>query len=199
MTDYYPTFQEGNYYHIYNRGNDKSRIFFTPRNYNYFLIKFDKYLSSYLETYAYSLLPNHFHLLVRFKELSDSIASSDGITISQQISKQFRRFFISYSQAINKQEVRTGSLFQKNFKRIHITSQKHLIYLIYYIHTNPETHGFIQDFRVYPYSTYSILTNRIPINLMKKEVIDWFGSSTEYIQFHNDIHDLRKINSLIIE
>lgn len=198
MTNYSSPFQEGNYYHIYNRGNDKSRIFFENRNYDYFLRKFDQHLTTYLETYAYTLLPNHFHLLIRVRELSDSIALSDGITLSSQISKQFRRFFISYSQAINKQEVRTGSLFQKNFKRIHVSNQNHLIYLIYYIHTNPETHGYVQDFRFYPYSTYTKLINRKPTRLMKNEVIEWFGSTNEYIQFHNDIHDLKEINSLIM-
>jgi len=66
---------------------------------------------------------------------TDAIAPSDGISsdVSKRVSEQFRRFFVSYSQAINKQEGRTGSLFQKNFKRIPVYSPDHLIYLIYYI------------------------------------------------------------------
>ena len=48
--------------------------------------------------------------------LRDAIAQSDSISTSKIISEQFRRFFISYSQAINKQENRVGSLFQKIFK-----------------------------------------------------------------------------------
>jgi len=59
---------EGNFYHIYNRGNNRENIFFEENNYYYFLEKYDKYLTNYLETFAYCLLPNHFHLLVRVKE-----------------------------------------------------------------------------------------------------------------------------------
>lgn len=115
MTDYYSPLIEGNFYHVFNRGNNRENLFYSLRNYTYFLRKFDEHLSEFLDTYAYCLLPNHFHFLVRVKEWrTDSIAQSDGIgEVSAQISEQFRRFFIGYSQAINKQERRSGSLFQK--------------------------------------------------------------------------------------
>jgi hypothetical protein len=45
--------QEGKYYHIYNRGNNRETLFYTEANYKYFLKKYDKYLSEYVDTYAY--------------------------------------------------------------------------------------------------------------------------------------------------
>ena len=87
------------FYHIYNRGNNYEKIFFNDNNYYYFLNKYDKYLSSVVETYAYCLIPNHFHLLIKTKDDYENI------------SEQFRRFFITYSQKINEQENRSGSLF----------------------------------------------------------------------------------------
>ena len=65
--------EENNYYHIYNRGHDGIDLFYQRRNYHYFLVKYDYYLSNYVDTYAYCLLPNHFHLLIRVKKKSDFV------------------------------------------------------------------------------------------------------------------------------
>ena len=54
-------------YHIYNRGNNEEDIFIEERNYNYFMKLYAKYIMPVAETYAYCLLRNHFHLMVRIK------------------------------------------------------------------------------------------------------------------------------------
>jgi REP element-mobilizing transposase RayT len=54
----------GNYYHIYNRGNNGEPLFFEEENYIYFLKLYDKYISPIAETYAWCLMKNHFHFLV---------------------------------------------------------------------------------------------------------------------------------------
>ncbi len=91
------------------------------------------------------------------------------------IAEQFRRFFISYSQAINKQQNRVGSLFQKNFKRICIENRKYLTNLIYYIHANPQIHELIDDFRNWPYSSYGKFLEAKKSHLKKEDVLSWFG------------------------
>jgi len=58
----------GNYYHIYNRGINSCNLFQEADNYEHFLGLFDKYISPVADTYAWVLLPNHFHLMVRVKE-----------------------------------------------------------------------------------------------------------------------------------
>jgi putative transposase len=55
----------GRYYHIYNRGNNGENLFVEPRNYPYFLQQYAKHIRPVAATYAYCLLPNHFHLLIR--------------------------------------------------------------------------------------------------------------------------------------
>ena len=57
MTDYSLPLTEGEFYHIYNRGNNGNAIFFEQRNYLYFLEKLGFYLGDYLNFYAYCLLP----------------------------------------------------------------------------------------------------------------------------------------------
>ena len=60
--------QYGQYYHIYNRGNNRENIFIEERNYRYFLQLYAKHVAPVADTYAYCLLRNHFRLLVRIKD-----------------------------------------------------------------------------------------------------------------------------------
>ena len=66
-------FIEGYFYHVFNRSNNKEKIFYNDNNYKFFLRKFDKYLSEYLEVYAFCLLPTHFHFLVKVKGSKDLV------------------------------------------------------------------------------------------------------------------------------
>jgi len=66
-------FIEGYFYHVFNRSNNKEKIFYNDDNYRFFLQKFDKYLSEYLEVYVFCLLPTHFHFLVKVKGSKDLV------------------------------------------------------------------------------------------------------------------------------
>lgn len=192
----------GYFYHIYSRGNNREKLFYKSDNYIYFLKKYDQYLNDYLETYAFCLLPNHFHLLVRVKKVeTDAIPPRDGIltTPDKIIAEQFRRFFISYSQAINKQQNRVGSLFQKNFKRICIENRKYLTNLIYYIHANSQIHELIDDFRNWPYSSYGKFLEAKKSHLKKEDVLSWFGRLEEYKTYHSMVHNMKKTRRFQIE
>ena len=171
----------GYYYHIYNRGNNRENIFYLEKNYQYFLENFYKYLSGYLDIYTYCLLSNHFHFLIKIKE-NDSITSSDGI--DKIISEQFRRFFLGYSQAINIQQNRTGSLFQKNFKRKRINKNDYLYRIIYYIHLNPVLHKICTSFEDYPFSSYGIILSNKPTKIKRNKVLALFRNKKEFFKFH---------------
>ena len=134
-------FVGGHFYHVYNRGNNREQIFFNRENYRYFLVKFAEYLCGVLDVYAYCLLPNHFHFLVRIKENLAGLEDLQGLGTERcPVSQQFSNFFNAYAKAINKQENRTGSLFQRNFKHILIDKEAYLYQVIYYIHRNPVHH-----------------------------------------------------------
>ena len=206
--------ETGKVYHLYNRGNNRENLFYKKENYHYFIRQFDKYLSNFVDVYAYCLLPNHFHFLIKIKEeeeilqylaglpqYRDSIAQSDGISnpTSKIISEQFRRFFISYSQAINKQENRVGSLFQKKFKIKEVNNDSYFSQLVFYIHANPQKHGLINDFREWNYSSYhSIISDKIS-KLKKKEIRNWFGNIEQYKEFHKNQFDFRNLDTLDLE
>ncbi len=161
------------FYHIYNRGINGEDLFKQERNYNYFLSKYIIYLEPVVETYAYCLLKNHFHLLIRVKdidtlynffieqirnkEIKQGLHNPDFI-----VSKQFAKLFSSYTQSINIATNRSGSLIETPFKRIEVKNETYLTNLIWYIHNNPQKHGFVNDFRDYPHSSYQAhLSNRM--------------------------------------
>ena len=58
-------------YHIFSHVNGIEVIFHEPSNYQFFLEKIEKYILPVADIYAYCLLPNHFHLLLRFKNFDD--------------------------------------------------------------------------------------------------------------------------------
>lgn len=208
----------GAYYHIYNRGINGENIFKEERNYAYFLSKYAIYLSPILETYAYCLLKNHFHLLVRVKDNLDlkglknltgletpnknlsGLGQEKGLHHADNlVSKKFSDLFNSYTKSINKAYNRTGSLFETPFRRIEVTSDAYFTRLIWYIHFNPQKHGFVNDFREYPYSSYhSFLANK-NTKLEKAQVLKWFGSENQFLKFHHTKPVENEFTSFIIE
>jgi putative transposase len=196
--------EPNHYYHIYNRGINGQDIFFEAKNYPYFLEKYTQYVYPYVETYAYCLLRNHFHLLIRCRAEEEVMANiktqKAEVGASWYLSNAFASLFKSYAQSINKGYGRTGGLFEEPFHRIDVDNDAYFSRLVWYIHHNPQKHGFVSDFRVYPHSSYqSHLLNK-PSKLQREKVLDWFGGTREYVTFHQiQEGDCRDIKSLLIE
>lgn len=219
MIDYYCKLESGNFYHVYNHGNNRDNLFYNTGNYEYFLRKYEEYLSGYVETFAYCLLPNHFHLLVRVKDATlyprsprnpDRVSNSVRVcgvsggaceteSTSKIISLQFSHFFNCYTQSINRQRRRRGTLFQRPFKRKIITDVNYLSNLVFYIHANPQLHRIIDDFRMYPWSSYDRILLNTPADLEKEKVIEWFHDKKNYLKYHSQKTDFDEIENLIID
>ena len=194
----------GNYYHIYNRGNNRGDVFFEADNYNYFLKLYAKYIEPVAETFAWCLLKNHFHILVRIKEKAEIINEelSYSTTNAPKVidpSRQFSHLFNAYTQAINKRYNRTGSLFETTFERKLVTSENYFRQLIYYIHNNPVQHGFVDHIGLWPWSSYESALSVKITKLKRNEVLEMFGGRENLIYYHNQQQDLGEINNLIIE
>jgi putative transposase len=151
---------EGQFYHVYHRGNNRQRIFFEPKNYQYFLEKFQKYVCPVTDVYAYCLMPNHFHFLIQVHEQpliqhpSDLLVDYKSKKLSP-IEKGFKDFFISYAKSINKAYHRTGSLFQSRFRRKIITDENYMSTIIPYIHLNPVRAGITSNVYQYAHSSFN--------------------------------------------
>lgn len=196
------------FYHIYNRSVGNEVIFREEKNYTFFLQKYAQFLSPFIDTYAYCLLGNHFHILIRTKSLDEIlqnkpeqglILNDKNKTASKILGVQFASFFKSYTNSINKIYDRTGGLFEETFRRKKVDSVQYLSYLIYYIYSNPQRHGLCNDYRSYPYSSYHSHLSKSKTKLKRNEVLNLFGSENSYEKFHTDQHDLRLINHLMID
>lgn len=136
------TFKEGRFYHIYNRGAGKAKIFFEEDNYIYLLKKIKKYsLDNKFSVIAYCLMPNHFHSLMR----QDS---------DRPLNITLGFIFNAYTKAINKRLNRSGTLFQGSFKSIPVEDNKYLIELCRYIHRNPIDDGLVKNIEDWKFSNY---------------------------------------------
>lgn len=187
-TGRYDPFEEGKFFYIFNKGNNNERIFFHDENYKYFLRRFDEYMSPFLTVYAYCLLPNLFHFLVRIKE---------GLLIPGErkpVSQAFSNFFNAYTKVINKEQGRCGSIFEKQFKHIRVEDcPDNLINLVYYIHRNPLYHGLSRKLGEYPWCSYSHILADVQTKLSRDEVITWLGGKTAFVNFHQS--DSRRIEN----
>ncbi|MGB0880306.1 MAG: transposase [Polaribacter sp.] len=164
--------ESGNFYHIYNRGNNSQYVFLDELNYSYFLNLVKKYLVPISKIYCYCLLKNHFHILLRIDD--------DSINASQR----FSNLFNAYTKAINKKYGRTGSLFEKPFKRIKISDEEYLKKLILYIHLNPEKHQISEDFKEYKHSSYQAILSTNKTDLAREDVISLFDDIENFIETH---------------
>ena len=149
MADSKTHLEQEKFYHIYNHAVGEELLFKSERNYLFFLDLTKRYLNDYVVFYAYCLMPNHFHFIVKVKSEQEIILKENlyegsnprrdymGKSVSLIISQKFSNLFNSYAQAYNKENDRRGSLFVNRYKRILISDKKYLLKLIHYIHYNP--------------------------------------------------------------
>ena len=168
-------FESHQFYHVYNRANGIEKLFYRDANYHYFIKLLRKYIYDFAEFHAFCLIPNHFHLLVRCKEIKNH----------DVLSNQFKKLFTVYSKAINAQESRMGSLFMRPYKRKQVDTDAYYSELLRYIHHNPAKHGVLDDFASYPWSSYDALISKSSSFLNKQYVLDWFGGIDSFVDFHS--------------
>jgi putative transposase len=178
-------------YHLYNHGNGDDLIFRSESNYRFFLQKYAQYLNPVSDTFAYCLMPNHFHFLIRIKSheaLESFFFRPDGAwkdsDLSKLVSQQYSHFLNSYAKSFNKMYERKGSLFLDNIKRKEVTHEDYYTKLIHYIHYNPVHHGFVKRLTNWPHSSYHALLSDKKTALYRQEVLDWFGGREEFENFH---------------
>lgn len=205
MKNYKPIpLEKGNYYHVYNRGNNGIDVFFDSESYYYFLKLYDRYISPIADTYAWCLLKNHFHVLVYIKldnEIEFNKLEYSTVDKAKVLdpSRQFGYLFNAYTQAINKKFKRTGALFERPFERKTITSDSYLQNVIYYIHNNPVQHGFVKQMGLYPWSSFDSIISDKPTKLKRNEVLEIYGTKNDFIEYHNTSRNLNEITNFIIE
>jgi putative transposase len=194
----------GVYYHVYNRGTNGENVFVEQRNYHFFLQRYAEYIEPVAFTYAYCLLKNHFHLLIKTKTPEEQRETRETLKVSETFrvlepSQQFANLFNSYAKAFNRTYERTGSLFEHPFHRIEVATDAYFVHLITYIHQNPQLHGFVDDFRDWPFSSYHAMVSHRTTRVQRDATLEWFGGRAGFLDCHGVRVDVEPIASLLLE
>ncbi len=186
----------GCFYHICNHAVGNRDLFRDADNYEYFLSLYDQYISPIAETYAWVLMPNHFHLLVRIKSVEEylHLTGFENLSGVKPLHQHFSNFFNAYTKAHNKYYQTHGTLFERPFKRKLIDSDEYLRQAILYIHNNPVHHGFCEHPVEYPWNSYLTCISIKPTKLHRDEVIEWFDGKANFKSMHNRKIDLDKMD-----
>jgi len=134
---------EGAYYHLLSRGNEGRDIFMNAKDRIVFLDTIGEMSERFeVEVYAYVLMDNHYHLLVRTRQAN--------------LKKAMHWFGTTYTQRYNRHHTRSGHLFQGRYKSIIVQNDSYLLQLSYYIHRNPLRAGMVNRLADYRWSSYRI-------------------------------------------
>ena len=189
----------GNFYHIYNHAVGGRDLFRETDNYHYFLSLYDKYIEPIADTYAWVLMKNHFHLLVRIKEEEElnlhrtGFKNLSGVEKRKPLHQHFSNLFNAYTKAFNKYYNTRGTLFERPFKRKWIDNENYLKQVILYIHNNPVHHGFCEHPMEYPWSSYLTCVSIKPTKLKRENVVGWFDNEANFKTMHNQKLEIMKI------
>lgn len=209
-------------YHIYNHVNGNDRLFYTEENYFYFLKRYSELLTPIVDTYAYCLLPNQFHWLVKIKsekEIFDFLRTNEKIPddvgfnefreikielpnqpeniFSLHLSKLFTNFFNVYTQALNKQLNKKGNSFLQGFERREIQDEKQIKDVLLYIHCNPVHLQITNAPEEWKFSSYKAFLSDKPTMIKRDDVINLFDTKENFIHCHEQ--KIEKLKSSPVE
>lgn len=172
------------YYHVYNRGVNKRKIYIDDKDYDHFLMLLERYLGKHsiedsrkraypnyhkeVDLIAYCLMPNHFHFLI--SQNSDM----------QAMEKFMRSLATSYTAYFNKRHKRVGHLFQGTYKASRILNEPYLLHVSRYIHLNPD------DYKTWPYSSWPYFTKGWSSDWVKQHKIFELFEGGDYEKFVDD-------------
>ncbi|MFZ1458646.1 MAG: transposase [Candidatus Saccharimonadales bacterium] len=176
---------EDGYYHVYNRGVSKSRIFHDTQDYQKFLELLERYLSheaakkpngvkyvSYADDVsllAYCLMPNHFHLLLQQK-------SKNGMA------NLMKSVCVAYSMYFNKKYGHVGTVLQQRYRAVRMTNDAQFTHISRYIHMNPK------DYEAWRWSSLGYYTGEKRLAWVYTDRLPEVG---DYRAFLNEYRDRR--------
>lgn len=194
---YFESFQSDKIYHIYNHAVGHENLFRDRENYLYFLKKYGQYIQPVCKTFAYCLMPNHFHFLIeirsieelynhfKFLKSGDNIIKFEDFNGPEFVMQQFSNLFNAYAKAYNKRYKRRGALFNDYLRRKIVDQARYFSTLIYYIHTNAIHHKFCNNISEWEFTSYESILSGKSTKLERERAISWFGNSKDFSEFHH--------------
>ena len=192
--NYYEPLIADTIYHVVSRAIGNEKLFLNDGDYTFFLERFDKYISPVADTFAWSLLPNHFHFLIQVRSYLDllsclkktkpSATEYDGWQ-AKFVMQQFSNMLNSYAKSFNIKNTRKGGLFMDYMRRVEIKTEAQFTTTVFYIHKNPVHHGYCNEIADWPWSSYKTILSTAPTKLQRQKLLNWFGNTEKFIAFHS--------------
>jgi putative transposase len=183
-----PLLEPGKYYHVYNRAKNGDPLFGDEEAYRFFLKLYQAHICPIAETYAYCLLSDHLHFLIRIRE--DAGGS---------LYKPFALLFNSYSKGYNKLHEKEGKVFKFKFKRKEIRKTEYFLEMIRYVNQNPWKHGAAEHPANYRFSSFRATMTASPTLIAKQEVQGYFGTHENLASNLLTVVDETAIRPLMLE
>jgi putative transposase len=161
----------GGYYHVTARGNAGEPIFLEDDDFAFLLSYLGRAVKRFeWQCFAYCLLPNHFHLVIRIA--------------TETLSRGMRWLNGLYAQTFNDRHGRTGHVFGDRYRTSLIESDEHLAHACCYVDCNPVRAGLCSHPRDWPWSSYRALVGETPAPpFLSLEVVKSFGGFQAYEEY----------------
>ncbi len=180
--------EPGRYYHLYNHANKGFDLFPNKKNYLFFLHKYKKYVHPLVDTFAYCLMPNHFHFLIRIKNEKENERLANSANPQREITNGIKNWLLSYTKSYHAVYSTRGNLYYQKIRRIEILEEEYLFTLIGYIHMNPLKHGYVRKPESWIFSSYNAYFDNRNTLVNREKVLRLFGGMENFEIYH----DLKK-------
>lgn len=177
-------FESECWYHVFNHARGNDALFEKPIDFKIFLELIARYIVPVADVYTYCLMPNHFHFLIRFKDvlIPESFSSKH---MNDFLAHQWGNVQNTYTKKKNYRTGKRGGLFCQSINRNLINSEEYQQMCVVYIHNNPVKHGFCIQAKDWEQSSYNTLLSEKPTSLEREEVLSWFENRKNFIDYHN--------------
>jgi putative transposase len=151
-------------------------------------------------------LPNHFHFLIQVKPYPDLLKYYKIIKPHGKgeegwqpdfVMQQFSNLLNSYAKSFNIKNNRKGALFMDYLRRVEVTNEGHFSSTVFYIHKNAVHHGYCKAISEWHWSSYNCILKDTPTNLQWQKVLQWFGGTEKFIEYHKQQIYLK--NAAVVE
>jgi putative transposase len=142
-----------------------------------------------------------FHLLVRIKSTETIIPFYEEVKqkpydplvtdLSDFIMERFSNWLNGYTKAFNKMYRRKGALFMDYLRRSHAKNDADFAHFVFYLHKNAVHHGLTKTIGEWEWDGYKALLNDLPTQLLRNELLDFFGGEDAFVKYHQRTIELK--------
>jgi REP element-mobilizing transposase RayT len=179
---------DGAFYHVMSRGNEGRNIFFADDDRQGFLGAVGQFSERFkIDIFAYVLMDNHYHLLIR--------------TQRANLSKAMQWLGVTYTRRFNNKHSRIGHLFQGRFKSIIVQNDIYLMQLSCYIHRNPLRAGAVNRLAQYYWSSYPVYAygKKGPQWLSTELILSQVNEKSRHRSYREKVQGYAKEEKLLFE